>query len=1218
MAAQIVDTWAPALSALADGLAHPAGARSWRVQGLKGGARPFFLFRLLRAAPRPALVVAATGQEAERLAGDLRFFFGEADDAPPFARRIHYLPSWEVPPFEDLSPTPDVVAARIEGLYHLRQSVNPIVVTTPESLLQRVPPRDVFAARYLYLVTGEEIDRDSVAEQLTAWGYRRVPLVEDRGDFAVRGGIIDVFPPAHPNPLRLQLIGDTIEAMHEFDPVSQRLAAGQAELLILPMREFDPAIGQQAEVARAIETRALDLEIDREARHLMRDGFATGMLFPGVEFSLPYFYPQLDTLWDYLPEHSAVFVDQAGEVDAALERAATLVERRAAEREAEHRFLPPPERLFLTPSAWRAAAAHYPVVELEMLDLLAADRSDTRFSVRSFATGDLKAKRLHQRHEISFAPVAEQVRAWRDEGLHVIFVAGTEAQCQRLARLLETNEIAVSTTSEPFAAVAGQDPASWAAPQAPGASGRPSAPATVRVVLGHLSEGFRVPEEHLVIVTEADVFGESRRRAARRVSVAQLLKSLSELKPDDYVVHLDHGVGIYRGLRHLQVAGTEGDYLQLEYAGGDRLYLPVDRIGVVQKYVGADGEAPVVDKLGGTSWEKVKAKTRESILAMAKELLAIYAAREIDERRAYCAPDPYFREFEATFPFEETPDQKQAIDDVLGDLQRGKPMDRLICGDVGYGKTEVALRAAFLAVMDGRQVAVLVPTTVLAQQHFTTFRRRCEGYPVRVEMLSRFQTAAQQREVLRGLAAGQVDIVVGTHRLLQSDVSFKNLGLLVIDEEHRFGVRHKEKIKDLRTLVDAMAMTATPIPRTLQMSLMGIRDLSVIETPPVDRLAVRTYVTRFDDDVIRDAIRRELGRGGQVFFVHNRVENIDLMARHLRTLVPEAAIGVAHGQLHERDLEKVMLQFMAREVNVLVCSAIIESGLDIPNANTILINRADHFGLAQLYQLRGRVGRSHERAYAYLMIPGEQLISKDAQKRLRVLQELDDLGGGFRLAAHDLEIRGAGNLLGKQQSGHITAVGFELYTQMMEEAVQELRGQRRHVEVEPEIQLGFPAYIPDTYIADENQRLVFYRRLAAVRGTAELEDIATELRERYGPIPPLADSFLRVMDLRRTLKACMVVRAVLRQGMVTLGFHPDAPVEVDRLVALAERGKGRFRLSADFQLSFTPTNRDWDGLVEDIQSVLQQIQQPTAAAVSEGRPAASTAAAGIRHGVPSA
>ena len=1185
MSTAIAHTWPPALQALTAGLARGAGGAQWRVQGLKGGARAYFLWRLLGGAPRPALVIAPTGKEAERLAGDLRFCFGESDEAEPFARRIHYLPGWEVTPFEDLSPASDVVAARIEGLYHLRQSVNPIVITTPEALLQRVPARAAFANQYLYVVEGEEIDRDDVAARLVSWGYRRVPLVEDRGDVSIRGGIIDVFPPAHPKPLRLQLFGDQIEAMHAFDPVSQRLAGRQSELLLLPMREFDPTAGQQPEIARAIEMRALDLELARDERLLMMEGLASGLLFPGVEFCLPYFHEELGTLWEYLPAGCAVFVDQAGEVDAQLERAAALVERRASEREAEHRFFPPPEQLYLSVSAWRAALAALPVVEIESLDVLAADGRETRLSVQSFSTADLKAARVHQRHEVSFAPVAEQVRAWRAEGCRVVFVAGSEPQTQRLARLLEANEIPAAVTPRAFGeAVAG------------GAGPAPARrDAGVEIVLGHLSEGFRVPEEGLVVVTEADVFGEVRRRAARRVSVSQLLQNLAELRPEDYIVHLDHGVGIYRGLRHLQVAGTEGDYLHLEYAGGDRLYLPVDRISLVQKYVGAEGAVPALDRLGSGSWDKVKQKTRETIFAMAQALLATHAAREIDARAAYPPPDAYFREFEATFPFEETPDQQQAIDDVLSDMAGAKSMDRLVCGDVGYGKTEVALRAAFLAVMGGRQVAVLVPTTVLAQQHFVTFRKRCEGYPVRVEALSRFQTAAQQKETLRGLAAGTVDIVVGTHRLLQADVEFKHLGLLVIDEEHRFGVKHKERIKEMRALVDVMAMTATPIPRTLQLSLTGIRDLSVIETPPVDRLAVRTYVTRYDDDIVRDAVQRERERGGQVFFIHNQVENIELMARHLRTVVPEARFAVAHGQMHERELEKVMLQFMQREVDVLVCSTIVESGIDIPNANTIIINRADHLGLAQLYQLRGRVGRSHERAYAYLMIPGEHLITKDAQKRLRVLQELDDLGGGFKLAAHDLEIRGAGNLLGKQQSGQIAAVGFELYTHMLEEAVMELRGQRRRVDVEPEIQLGFPAYIPDSYIPDENQRLVFYRRLATTRNTAELEEIAAELAERYGRIPPLVDSFLRVMDLRRVLKICMITRAILRQGAVTLTFHSEAPIEVEQLVALVQRGKGRYRLSADFQLSFTPHHTDWDGLVQEIQDVLREVQQPIAA-----------------------
>ncbi len=1173
-----------ALRSLTQWASAPTADRLRRVQGLKAGARAFFLFRFLSETPLPALVIQPATKDAERMTADLRFFFGEDDAASPFARRIHCLPAWEVVPFEDLSPTADVVAARIEGLYHLRQSANPILVTTPESLAQRVPPREEFSRRYLYLVEGDEIDRDTVARQLHDWGYRRVAMVEDRGEFSVRGGIIDVFPPAHGNPLRLQLSGDTIETVHEFDPVSQRIVGQQSELLVLPVREFEPAGGRGGNVLRAIEARALDLDIGRQERNLMLDGLSTGMLFPGVEFCLPYFYPALDTAWDYLPAETLVWIDNAGEVDAALEQVWTTVQRRAAERDAEHRFFPPPERLYARPAEWHAALARHRTIEIESLDLLGGGDAARRLSVRTFTTGDLKAKRVHQRREIGFAPTAAHVRSWCREGNRVFFVASSEAQCQRLARLLETNDVPAKATSERFHTLL----------EAPGQH--------THVVLGHLSEGFRLPDSRLVVVTEADVFGETPRRAARRVSVAQLLKNLSELKPDDYVVHLDHGIGLYRGLRHLQVAGTEGDYLHLEYAGGDRLYLPVHRISLVQKYVGSDGSAPTLDKLGGVSWERVKRKTRESVLAMAKELLAIYAAREVDERCSYCEPDAYFREFEAAFPFEETPDQKQAIEDVLRDLQQQKAMDRLICGDVGYGKTEVAMRAAFLAVMDGRQVAVLVPTTVLAQQHFTTFQQRFEGYPVQVETLSRFRTTAEAQQVIRGLKSGVTDIVIGTHRLLQADVGFKRLGLLVIDEEHRFGVSHKEKIKKLRKLVDVMALTATPIPRTLQMSLMGIRDLSVIETPPVDRLAVRTYITRYDEDIIREAILRELNRGGQVFFVHNRVENIDQVARHLRVLLPEVTMAVAHGQTKERELERVMMRFMSRQVQVLVCSAIIESGLDIPNANTIIINRADHFGLAQLYQLRGRVGRSHERAYAYLMIPGEHVITREAQKRLRVLQELDDLGGGFRLAAHDLEIRGAGNLLGKQQSGQIAAVGFELYTQMMEEAVQELRGETRRPAVEPEIQLGLPAYIPNSYISDENQRLTFYRRLAGACSSAELDDLAGELRERYGPIPPLVDSLLRIMDLRRTLKACMVARATLRHGAITLQFHPEAPVEVDRLLALVERNEGRFKLSADFQLTFTPQSNDWDGVVLDIQSVLQEVEQrfPT------GRPAMPT------------
>ena len=652
------------------------------------------------------------------------------------------------------------------------------------------------------------------------------------------------------------------------------------------------------------------------------------------------------------------------------------------------------------------------------------------------------------------------------------------------------------------------------------------------------------------------------------------------------MVHVDHGIGLYRGLKHLAVAGTEGDYLHLEYQGGDRLYLPVDRINLVQKYVGGgEGAKPALDKLGGTSWERVKAKTREALLSMARELVDIGAKRRVLSGESYESGDPLYQEFEARFPFDETPDQERAIGDVLGDLAGERPMDRLVCGDVGFGKTEVAMRAAFVVAMAGRQVAVLVPTTVLAQQHFDTLCDRFAGYPLRIEMLSRFRSKQENAEIVAGLAAGTVDIVVGTHRLLQKDVKVKNLGLLVVDEEHRFGVRDKERIKALRALVHVLTLTATPIPRTLQMALSGIRDLSVIESPPQDRLAIRTYVTRAEDHVVRDAILREIRRGGQVFFVHNRVESIDRQAAHLRELVPEATITVAHGQMGERQLEQVMDDFMHLRANVLVCSAIIESGLDIPRANTIIVNRADTFGLAQLYQLRGRVGRSNLRAYAYLLIPGEHLIGKDAHKRLQALQELDELGGGFRLAAHDLEIRGAGNMLGKQQSGHITAVGFELYTQMMEEAVREVRGEVVTAEVEPEIQLGIPAYIPESYVEDVNQRLILYKRLAGARRGEELAAIAEEMQDRFGPLPPLVDSLLRVMELRQALKSVLATAARVRGETVVLEFHPETPVRADTLFALARKEKGRVQLFPDSRLGYRPAERDADGLIAELKTL---------------------------------
>jgi transcription-repair coupling factor (superfamily II helicase) len=824
--------------------------------------------------------------------------------------------------------------------------------------------------------------------------------------------------------------------------------------------------------------------------------------------------------------------------------------------------------------------------------------------VESLGNQGLAVAPAQRGRQPSLAPLAARLRAWREARLGLILVLSGEAAAHRLEQLLAAHGLALAVREGGFAAAR-----SWygeASPLLLPSAGRArtgaqdgvhaGVPASVHdgvIVWGDLSAGVQLPADGFVILTEEEIFGERRAvRRSRRAAATAFLSGLSELKPEDYVVHLDHGIGRYHGLRHLKVAGTEGDYLHVEYAGGDKLYLPVDRINLVQRYVGSDGKAPPLDKLGGTSWERVKKRTHDAILSMARELLDVEAARSLMDRAASSAPDGYFREFEARFPYEETADQRAAVEDVVADMQRPKPMDRLICGDVGYGKTEVAMRAAFLALMDGSQVAVLVPTTVLAQQHLVTFRQRFTGYPVRIEMLSRFRSARENREVIAALAAGTVDLVIGTHRLLQPDVAFRKLGLLVVDEEHRFGVVDKERVKRLRTEVDVLTLTATPIPRTLQMSLGGIRDLSVIETPPLDRLAVRTYVARFDERVIRDAIRRELGRGGQVFLVHNRVETIERMATWVAGIVPEARLAVGHGQMRERDLERVMHDFITRRVDVLVCSAIVESGLDIPTANTIIVNRADTFGLAQLYQLRGRVGRSHQRAYAYLLIPGEHLISRDAQKRLRVLQELDDLGSGFRLAASDLEIRGAGNLLGKQQSGQIAAVGLEFYMRMLEDVVLELRGQARHTEVEPEVQLGLPAFIPEDYVADVSERLVLYKRLASARRGAEIAELGAEMQDRYGPVPPPVDTLLRIMDFRRYLKDVLVTRVRRRGDQLLFDFHPDTPVEAERLRELVRKRRDRCRMIGEYQLSFSPAARDVDGMIEEASDLFRQLTAP--------------------------
>jgi transcription-repair coupling factor (superfamily II helicase) len=1158
---------------------QPLIAGAWHgektLSGLKAGARGYVLSLVAEKRSAPILAVAATTREAEQLYRDLAFFLGETE-ASPLEKRLHLLASWEILPFENLSPHPDSIASRLEGLYHLIEGSAPILVSTPAALMQRVIPKEALKRSYRYHAVGEENAREGLIEHLAGWGFQNVPLVEERGDFSVRGAIVDVFPPAYPLPLRLEFDGDRLQSIREFDPSTQRSKKTLQDFLLLPMKEFSLKRDDIDAVAREIDKRAADLELGRKEKNPVLEALREGVPFAGMEFLVPYFYPALATAFDYLPAETLLWIDEPGHVAAEAERFEHLVGEMAARAKEQRRIAPPPESLYVESGGWKRELERFARIATEALETEPAPgaAADT-IVVRTYANSDLHGDSAAAQKEPSFAPIAARFKQWQGESVFV--VAPTRSEANRLKELLAHYELHFATPRGGFPLEdAGEKP-------------------TQAILVGNLTQGFRLPEDRLDVVTADEIFGTRKAQtfAAKRSAAGHFITSLSELKQDDTIVHLDHGIGIYRGLKFLKVAGTEGEYLHLEYEGGDRLYLPVDRINLVQKYIGGEDARPALDKLGGTTWEKVKAKTRKSVMEMAHELVAIYAAREVHEGQALAPPEHVYQEFEASFEFEETPDQDRAIQDALKDLSERKPMDRLICGDVGYGKTEVALRAAFVAVMSGKQVAVLAPTTILVEQHLETFRRRFRNYPARIETLSRFSTSKENRQVVQDIAKGIVDVVIGTHRLLQKDIVFRDLGLVVIDEEHRFGVAQKERLRKLRATAHVMSLTATPIPRTLHMALVGIRDLSVIETPPLDRLAVRTTVSRYDEGVIREAVLREIERGGQVFFLHNRVETIERMARRIAELVPEAKVELAHGQMQPRELEKVMTDFAENRAQVLVCSAIIESGLDFPNANTIIINRADRFGLAQLYQLRGRVGRSARRAYAYLLIPGETLITRDAERRLRALQQVDELGGGFKLAVEDLEIRGAGNLLGREQSGQIAAVGFELYTEMMQRAVSQLKGEPVKPDIEPEIRIGIPAYFPDEYVPDANQRLLFYKRLASLRDAAELKDISEEMRDRFGAFPAPVENLFGVMDLRRILKEQLVEQLTYNDGRISLLFHRESPVSVGRLVQLVGKN-GKYRITPEGRLSFAPKSEVWDEVVREVIDFLATIQEPAA------------------------
>jgi transcription-repair coupling factor (superfamily II helicase) len=1112
------------------------GRTRTEVLGLLGSCGAYLLACELAAVPEPFLVVAADSREAERFAAALAYYHGRPDE-------ILLLPHWEIRPYEPLSPHPEVEAARLAALAALHQGRARAVVTTARALLQRVIPREVLAGLCETLAAGEEYPRARFTDRLLRLGYNAVPLVEDRGTFSVRGDIIDIFPPSLSQPVRLEFFGDTLERLRPFDAASQRSIEGKLnQLQLLPAREMVLAGDYLQRFSLHLKDRCDVLELPRSQREAILEEAREGLLAPGRQFLMPLAYGRLDTLFDYAPQGHWVILDPPAVEQTIDQFAAEVAEGEARMARRAEPYVEAAD-MYLTPADLERELSLRRIQEFSSLEVFRLQQDRLRYRVNTFGNGDIRSRLSAAVGGLS--DFAGQLRQWQEDGWRTLVVCHQQGQAERLLDLLEPEGVRPVFD--------------------PGASLKNLRGKDLVVALGELPDGFRLPDERIAVITEEEIFGQRVRRRPRK-DVRALLSSLAELKEGDFVVHADQGIGRYHGLQHLSMGPTEGDFLHLEYAGGDKLYLPVERIEKVQKYVGGEGQTPRLDKMGGGAWEKAKLKARAAVEELARDLLKIYARREMSQGFRYGQPDRMFREFEAAFPYEETPDQLRAIQEVLADMESERPVDRLVCGDVGYGKTEVAIRAAFRAALDGRQVAVLVPTTVLARQHWETFRERFKGYPVEIDMVSRFRSTAEQKQVLQRTAAGQVDILIGTHRLLQRDVHFNNLGLVVIDEEQRFGVSHKERLKKLRADVDVITLTATPIPRTLHMSMMGMRDLSVIETPPVDRLAVRTYVTRFDDDLIREAILRELRRGGQVFFVHNRVQSIDAMAEFLRTLVPEARIAVGHGQMGEKALEQVMVDFIDGKDQVLVCSTIIENGIDIPRANTIFINRADCFGLSQLYQLRGRVGRSRHRAYAYLLIPGEGTLTREARERLRVLQDLTELGAGFRVASHDLELRGAGDLLGGRQAGQIAAIGFEMYAELLEETIHELQGLDREEKVDPEVRLGLSAYLPEKYLLDPNQRLVFYKQLAAAEAVDELYDAADELRDRYGELPDPAVLLIEVMKLRVLMKQLRVELVEYTGRQLFFSFHATTPVPPDKILHLIEQ-PAKYRFSPDYRLS---------------------------------------------------
>ncbi|WP_168016748.1 transcription-repair coupling factor [Halomonas salinarum] len=1138
---------------------RPQGVRDtlyW--QAPQGSATPLALARL--ADDAPLMIITADTASAQRLEDSLRFF-----------SRVSVLPfpDWETLPYDSFSPHQDIVSARLRTLRSLQQAQEGIVIVPINTLMQRLPPTEYIAGQVLTLKVGMKIDREGFRDSLSRAGYRAVETVYEPGEYAMRGALIDLFPMGSESPLRLDLFDNELDTLRHFDPDTQRSEDKVEAVELLPAHEYPLTRSAIACFREGFETL---FDVDPRQCPLYNDALKA-IPSPGLEQYLPLFFEETATLFDHMVDGARVAL-LPGVFEAAEHHWTSIRSRYENLGVDPTRPLLPPHRAFVPVEEIFAAIKRSPRVEL-----VTDDHPHARIS----NTQPPPSVAINARHQQPLAALSRYLEAGPET--RALFVAESRGRREALEETLA--------------------PLGLAMPHVDGWTAFLNGDSQLAITEGALDEGLAIDEPALAIITETELYGDVVRQSRRREKATDdsemAIRHLSELRPGAPVVHHAHGVGRYLGLETLEAGGQAAEFVALEYANEARLYVPVDSLHLISRYAGASDELAPLHKLGSDQWDKAKKKAAEKVRDTAAELLDVYARREAREGFACDLPESEYARFAASFPFEETPDQRAAIDAVIGDMTAPRPMDRVVCGDVGFGKTEVAMRAAFLAVNAGRQVVVLVPTTLLAQQHYDNFRDRFADTAVQIELISRFTGGKSQDKTLERIQDGRADIVIGTHKLLSKSMKLPNMGLLIIDEEHRFGVSQKERLKNLRAEVDILTLTATPIPRTLNMAMSGMRDLSIIATPPAKRLSVKTFVQQRNEPVIKEAILREILRGGQVYVLHNEVKTIETTAEHVRELVPEARVGVAHGQLPERSLERIMSDFYHKRFNVLVCSTIIETGIDVPSANTIIIERADKFGLAQLHQLRGRVGRSHHQAYAYLLTPPPRNMTKDAIKRLEAISEAEDLGAGFTLASHDMEIRGAGELLGDEQSGQIETIGYSLYMQMLDRAVKAIRaGKTPNIEAPldegVEIKLNLPALIPDDYLHDVQQRLVMYKRIASAENAADLKELQVELIDRFGLLPAPVKTLLRQTRVRQRAEQLGITRLEAGEQRGRVVFGTGTAVDPMTLVSLIQKDPVHFRLDGADTLRFEADMENEEARFQQVEDLLDRLNRKTEAA----------------------